>query len=171
MCLNDLQWAKVGSISNKLHSMVDGNVIIKAAAIKHSSRVAAPVRGIKSNGQGPDIGDVLHYGHLIVGGEGVVASEADHGGHGGQVVVAVAADHGVSGHVGPVFGGHGPEQLEIIVAELGHGALAAACAAAAERVGGAGGDLLGGQLGQLSGADEGVRLNLGRKRERLTRIV
>ena len=48
---------------------------------------------------------------------------------------------GGAGHVGPVLLLHGAEQLEVVEAELGDGAHAAARPAAAQRVRGAGGHL------------------------------
>ena len=140
--------------------MVDGDVLLKAASIEDSTLVAAPVGGVSGDGEGADLGNVVHDGVLVVGSEGVVSSHADHGGHLVQVVVALAAVSGGAGHVGPVGVSDGSEQLEVVEAELSDGASAASGAAAGESVGGAGGDLLGGELHQLPGGEVVVGLHL-----------
>lgn len=101
---------------------------------------------------------MCHDSVVVVGREGIVPGEGDHGL--GRVIPAVPSLWGLPGGVGVVRIGHVTEQLEVAEPELGDGAVAAAWAAALQHVGGAGGDLLGRQVQQLAGADLGVRLDL-----------
>ena len=104
---------------------------------------------------------MLHDRFLVIRGQRVVAAQPNHGRHLAEVVVALSAVTGGAGDVGPVRVGHRPEELEVVEAELSDGAPAAAGPPALERVGGAGGHLLGTELHQLPGGEEVVGLHLG----------
>merc|ERR1712018_1038711 len=92
-----------------------------------------------------------HHGVLVVGSESVVAGQSHHRRHPVVVVLAVPGDSTVAAGVGPVVLSHVAEELEVSVAQLGDGAHAASSAATGESVGGAGGDLLAGEGGQVPG--------------------
>ena len=100
-----------------------------------------------------------HDGLLVVGSDGVVASQPHHGRHPVVVVLAVPGDAAVAAGVGPVRLSHVAEELEVSVAQLGDGAHTASGAATGESVGGAGGHLLAGECRQVPGVDGGVGLD------------
>ena len=100
-----------------------------------------------------------HDGVLVVGSKSVVPGQPNGGGHAVIVVLAVSSLGGGPGGVGPVILGHVAEELEVGVAELRDGSHAASGTATGESVRSAAGHLLGGQDGQVVGADGGVGLD------------
>ena len=66
----------VMAISHQLNGVVDFQVLVVFAAIKNSSSVLAQLGSGHCHGQRPPGGQVVKYGRLIVGGEGLVTSQS-----------------------------------------------------------------------------------------------
>ena len=108
----------VRAVADQLHGVVHSDVGVVVAAIIDTSVVTSPATDIKvimiysnsivilspgvhRDGEGSDLGEVLHDGVLVVGGEHVVPSEADSGGH-AVIVIATVPGHSVAGGVSRV---------------------------------------------------------------------
>merc|ERR1719458_1767864 len=131
-----------GTVAHHLHRVVHGDVGVVVAAVIDAALVAAPPTGVDGDCERPDLGDVLHHGVLVIGGEHVVPGEADTRGH-AVIVIGAVTGHSVTRGVWPLVLGHMSEELDVGVGELGDGAHAAPSAATGERVGSAGSHLLG----------------------------
>ena len=89
----------VCAIPNQLHSVVEGDVGVKGAAIIDTTTIASPPTGIHSNSQGSLLCQVGHHSLLVIGGHGVVSGDPHHGGGVHEVVHAVASVGGGAGGV------------------------------------------------------------------------
>merc|ERR1712055_332182 len=133
------------SVSNKLHCVVQGNVGVEGAAIVDTTSISSPSTSVHGNSKGSLLCKVGHDCFLVVGGHGVVSSDSHHRSSVHEVVHAVPGIGGGSGGVGVVILSDVAEQLDVGVSKLGNRAHAAPSSTTLERVGGAGGHLLGGK--------------------------
>jgi hypothetical protein len=148
----------IGSVSDQLDGVVQSNVLVEVASVKYSSAVPAPEGGIDGDGEGSDVGDVVHGGLEVVG-NGVVSGDSYERGGVQDIVVAASSVGSRSGGVRVVCLSRVSEELDVGVSELGDGSPASTGSSAGEGVGGAGGDLLGGEGRQAVGGEEGVGLD------------
>ena len=88
----------VCSVSDQLDGVVQADVLVEGAACEHAAPVGAPAPCINCNGQGANVGQVIHGGGLVVR-HGVVAGDANGGGGVVDVVQAVLGGHGLSGYI------------------------------------------------------------------------
>merc|ERR1719458_1258473 len=90
-----------GAVAHHLHCVVHGHVGVVVTAVIDAALVTAPPTGVDGDGEGPDLGDVLHDGVLVIGGQHVVAGEADTRGH-AVIVIGAVPGHSVARGVGPL---------------------------------------------------------------------
>lgn len=50
-----LQRPVVGAVPHQLHAVVDGDVLLEAAAVEHAALVTAPARGVQGDGERPHL--------------------------------------------------------------------------------------------------------------------
>merc|ERR1712012_870794 len=124
----------VGAVADQLDSVVESNVTVIGAARVDSRAVPSPSRGVHGNSKRADLSKVGHDGLLVVGGERVVAGDANSGGSVREVVHAVSSFSGGAGGV-RVVGLHGvAKQLDVSITKLRDGAIATSSASTGKRV-------------------------------------
>ena len=114
----DLQWTELSAVPHQLYPVVDGDVLIKAAAIEDSTLVSSPGGGVSCDSERSNLSNVVHDGVLVIGVERVVSTQSYHWSHLVQVIVALPTVSSAAGHVGPVRVSNCSEQLEVVEAEL-----------------------------------------------------
>merc|ERR1719209_2586804 len=105
----------VSAVTNQLDCMVQGNVVVKATPSVDASSISSPATGVHSHGKGSVLGKVGHHGILVIGGQGVVASNPNNWSSVHKVIHTVASLCGGAGGVGVVILSDVSEELDVSV--------------------------------------------------------
>jgi len=92
--------------------VVHGDVGVVVTAVIDTALVTTPPTGVHGDGERPDLSQVLHHGVLVIGGEHVVAGEADTGGH-AVIVIGAVSGHSVTRGVRPLVLSDVSKELDV----------------------------------------------------------
>merc|ERR1719249_646086 len=108
----------ISAVTNKLDSVVQGNIRVKVTSIIDSATIRTPSTGIDSKSKRSNLSQVSHDSILVIGCKGVVTSDSNNGGSVHEVIHTVPSLCCGSGSVGIILFCNMSEELDVCVAEL-----------------------------------------------------